>query len=102
MKNHDEILLDNAVQAMQNDGPSAELLSNSAQHVAERLGIESANASFVEVINSCDDVQKMLPAYQAKNLSASQSLLVESHLRDCHVCLHKSRSVSKAAVLDWS
>ena len=102
MKNHDEILLDNAVEAMQNDGPSAELLSNSAQHVAERLGIESADASSVQAINSCDDVQKMLPAYQAKNLSASQSLLVESHLRDCHVCLRKSRSASKAAVLDWS
>lgn len=102
MKHQDETLLTSAVEALQADNPSAAMLSTSARRVAGRLGVSGAENVSPDAINSCDDVQKMLSAYRAKTLSESRSLLVEAHLRECHVCLRISRSESKSALVDWS
>jgi len=102
MIQREESLLRNAIESLQADEPGEEMLSASAMRVAGRLGIDSVDDISIEAINSCDDVQSMLGAYRAKTLSQSQLLMVEAHLRECLVCLHKSHAKSRAPVLDWS
>lgn len=97
-----EALLKNAIESLQTDKPGEEMLSASARRVAGSLGIDDAESISVETIGGCEDVQRMLRAYRAKTLAGSQSLVVEAHLRECLVCLSKSRSESRSSVLDWS
>jgi hypothetical protein len=102
MNQRDEALLRNAIESLQADEPGANMLSASSRRVAGRLGIKDADDFSSQAINSCDDLQKMLPAYRAKTLPESQSLMVEAHLRECHACLRRSRGESTSMELDWS
>jgi hypothetical protein len=101
MKHQDETLLTAAIDALKTNEPSSAMLAASARRLSEHLGVEGIDGISVDAINSCDDVQHLLSAYRAKTLSKPQSLMVEAHLRECLVCLHKSRSESNLAVLDW-
>jgi len=102
MRHTKESLLKNAIESLQADNPGEEMLSASGRRVARSLGIDDAEGISVEAIGSCEDVQRKLRAYRAKTLAGSQSLMVEAHLRECLVCLSKSRNKSGAAALDWS
>jgi ferric-dicitrate binding protein FerR (iron transport regulator) len=98
MKNHDEILLDEATQAMRAAGPDANELSASAEKVAGRLGI--AFAENTDAIENCEDMRPLLDAYRAGTLPLTRALLVEAHLRECAVCFRRLRSGSGA--VNWS
>lgn len=100
MKHQDDALLTAAIDALKTNEPNSAMLAASARRVSERLGVDGIDGICVAAINSCDDVQHLLSAYRTKTLSKPQSLMVEAHLRECLVCLHKSRSES--AVLDWA
>ena len=98
MKNHDEILLDNATEAMRTAKPSASDLSASADKVAARLGIAFAKDS--EAVESCEDMRPLLDAYRAGTLPVTRALLVEAHMRECAVCYRRLRSGSGS--VNWS
>jgi len=75
-----------------------------AARVWSRLA-EADPAAAVEVdeekpIRSCDDYQRLIPAFVAGSLSTSRRLLVESHSRECVPCrkvLKETRSGSRPA-----
>lgn len=98
MKNQDEVLLDQATQAMRRATPDASDLSASAEKVAARLGI--AYAENTDAIESCEDMRPLLDAYRSGTLPLTRSLLVEAHLRECTVCYRRLRSGSGA--VNWS
>jgi len=98
----DEMLLRNAVQALQADEPGAEQMTASARRVADKLGIDTLNESTVVAITSCDDVQHLFGSHRAGTLSHARSMLIEAHIRDCSACRRRFRGGSSAAVLDWS
>jgi hypothetical protein len=100
MKHQNDAMLTAAIDALKTNEPNSAMLAASARRVSERLGVDSIDGISVGAINSCDDVQHLLSAYRTKTLSKPQSLMVEAHLRECLVCLHKTRSES--AVLDWA
>lgn len=97
MKNHDELLLDQATQAMRATAPNASELSASAEKVAERLGI--AFADNANAIKSCEDMRPLLDAYRAGTLPLTRALLVEAHLRECAVCFRRLRG---SEAVNWS
>jgi FecR protein/Protein of unknown function (DUF3352)/Putative zinc-finger len=98
---HDETLLETGIHALKAAEPDAAELSASAMRVANRLGLDGVNSVQVETIESCADVQHLLPAYRAGTLSQARSMLIEAHMHDCGACRHQFRSGS-AKVLDWS
>lgn len=77
--------LDNAIQAMREDVPSAPEVSQAGHRVWARIQNEDIAAD-VEQIRGCHDVRLLLPALHAGKLSASRKLLVEDHLRECLSC----------------
>jgi len=98
MKNQDEILLDQATQAMRKTTPDASELSASAEKVAGRLGIAFAEST--DAIESCEDMRPLLDAYKSGTLPLTRALLVEAHLRECAVCYRRLHSGSGA--VNWS
>jgi len=105
MKQHDEILLSNAIEVLRNDRPDATQIAASIARVAGQLGITELNtaaaATAIHAISNCGDVEQLLAAYRSGTLPASRALLVEAHLRDCRACLSRYRN-GGATVLDWS
>ncbi len=97
MKNHDEVLLDSATQAMRDAQPEAGQISAAAEKVAGKLGIAFAESASIE---SCEDVRSLFSAYRAGTLPENRALLVKAHLRECGVCLRRFHSGSGA--VDWS
>jgi len=97
---HDEILLNAALEDIKAAEPNAAEVSASARRVADRLGIDDVRGAAIDAIHNCSDVQKLLPAFQAGNLSNARSLMIHAHLSECSVC--RRRLQSGAAVLDWS
>jgi len=98
MKNQDEILLDQATQAMRTTTPDSSEFSASAEKVAGRLGI--AFAENTDAIESCEDMRPLLDAYRSGTLPLTRALLVEAHLRECAVCYRRLHSGSGA--VNWS
>jgi ferric-dicitrate binding protein FerR (iron transport regulator) len=94
------MLLNAAVEEVKAVQPNATDLSASARRVADRLGIDHLQGAAIDAIHSCGDVQKLLPAFQAGNLSNARSLLIHAHLSECSAC--RRRLQSGTAVLDWS
>jgi hypothetical protein len=97
MKNMDEELLEQAMQAMRTASPEAGELSASAEKVAGRLGI--AFAENEDAIESCHEMRPLLDAYRSGTLSVGRTLLVEAHLRECSVCYRRFRG---AGTVNWS
>lgn len=97
MKNREDIILDQATQAMRESRPEPGQIATAAENIATRLGI-SFNES--AAMQSCDDMRPLLAAYKAGTLPESRALLVKAHLRECGVCLRRFHSGSGA--VDWS
>ncbi len=97
MKNHDEVLLDSATEAMREAQPEAGQISAAAEKVAGKLGIAFEESAAIE---SCEDVRSLFSAYRAGTLPENRALLVKAHLRECGVCLRRFHSGSGA--VDWS
>jgi hypothetical protein len=96
----DEMLLKTAVKAIQAAEPDDAQIAASAMRVADRLGLDGVTNTAIDVIESCDDVQHLLPAYRAGKLENPRTLVIEAHLRECSVCQHKFRAGT--AQVDWS
>src|ERR1051325_2661458 len=83
--------LDTAVDAMRTDIPAQKQVQEAGARVWSRL--QSVDiATDVEQIRGCADVRRLLPAFNAGQLSASRALLVEDHLRECTGCREVARS----------
>ena len=98
MKNQDEILLDQAAQAMRAAAPDASELSASAEKVAGRLGIAFAQST--DAVENCGEMRSLLDDYRAGTLSVGRTLLVEAHLKECGVCYRRFHSGSGA--VNWA
>jgi hypothetical protein len=98
----DEEILINATKSVRDTVLDQDQLSNSAARVAERLGVNMNMNSAANVIQNCDDVQQSLTAYRAGSLPAARVVLIDSHLRDCGVCLRHYRSQEGQTAVDWS
>ena len=97
MKNREDVLLDQATQAMREGRPGPGQISSAAEKVAQRIGVPFTEGMAIE---SCDEMRPLLAAYKAGMLPESRALLVEAHLRECGVCLRRFHSGSNA--VDWS
>ncbi len=105
MRHDSESLLDTAVHSIHTDEPDATEISASAKRVAGRLGIDATrglNLSALSTIESCADVQQLLPSYRSGELSDARSLLIRAHLRDCGECHRSYSDGSRQTGLDWS
>jgi hypothetical protein len=106
MNTNDKELLDKALLAMRADEPETQAILTSAQRVSRQLGIELNHEAFTGAIRNCESVQQLLPAHRAGTLPEARALLVDSHLRDCGICLRLSRQAAAdlegPARLDWS
>jgi ferric-dicitrate binding protein FerR (iron transport regulator) len=90
--------LDSAVETMRNDIPAQKQVQEAGARVWSRL--QSVDiATDVEQIRGCADVRRLLPGFLAGQLSASRSLLVEDHLRECHDCREVAHSGSAHQVV---
>ncbi len=98
MKQHADELLDRALKQIHAEEPAAAELSLASRRIADRLGVgmSDANAGLIE---GCDDVRRLLPAYRTNGLSAARTQLVAAHLRDCGACLRQAEAGT--AALDW-
>jgi hypothetical protein len=100
----EEMLLNEGIEALRADVPGDAEVGAAAERVAERLGMNGAQAA-VGAIQSCEDVQRLFAAYRAGTLAPAKSLLVQAHIRDCSVCGHRFHTGTMgtgAKVLDWS
>lgn len=99
--NHPEF--DDVVRSVRNDEPTAGQVGESAGRVWQKLQATAADAQLQpEIIQGCEDVVKLLPAYSAGQVSAQRALLVETHLRDCVTCRRKAEGRESANVLKWA
>jgi hypothetical protein len=88
---------DEVMDAVRNDVPDAQVISEAVARVRSRLEAEASGAAIsaiseaglssnVEHLNSCADFRAVLPAYRANTLSEARRLLVEDHLHSCVAC----------------
>jgi hypothetical protein len=90
--------LNSAIDALRADEPSNEELRAAGNRVWSKLQT-SAMQDAPELIQGCDDIVGLLPAYRAGNMSRERALLVESHLRDCVSC--RQRAEGRSTVIQW-
>ena len=83
---------------MRNDEPSAENIRGASARIFHKLQTTAAETQ-PELINGCDDIVRLLPPYQAGELSSQRALLVETHLRDCVNC--RMQAEGRTTVLQW-
>lgn len=102
MRQREETLLKNAVQAIQAAEPDREQLRSAASRVAHRLGIDDTVQPAIPAIDGCDDVRQLLSSYQAGKLPSARCLVIEAHLRDCGECRRQLHAGSGRAATDWS
>src|SRR4051812_23358938 len=85
--------LEDAIRAVRIDEPTAEEIRSAASRVMQKL--EGSRAvQQPEMIRGCEDVQHLLPAFNAGELTANRALVVEAHLRDCVNCRLHSRGLA--------
>lgn len=77
--------LDDAIQAVRTDVPTADEIRTASARVMQRLDAAAANEQPV-IIAGCEDVQALLPMLGAGKLTSERALVVKAHLRDCMAC----------------
>ncbi|MGZ4815909.1 MAG: FecR domain-containing protein [Terriglobales bacterium] len=95
-RNHPD--LDSAVNAMRSDEPSSEELRAAGTRVWQKFQASTSDPQ-PELIQGCDDVVRLLPAFRAGELSAQRALLVETHLLECATC--RQRAEGRSTVVQW-
>ena len=94
-KNNHE--LEDAIRAVRQDEPTSEEIRTAAGHIMQKLEGSSASQQ-LDMIRGCEDVQRLLPAFNAGELAAGRAMVVEAHLRDCVSCRSRSRGLASEAV----
>jgi hypothetical protein len=102
MNREEKSILDRATYALQADVPDADAITASAAKSAQRLGIEINHEAFSGTIRNCDDVRQLLDLYRAGTLPEARTLLVQSHLRECGLCLRHFREGGAEGAVDWA
>jgi len=95
-RNHPD--LDSAVNAMRNDEPTPEQIRGASARILHRLQADAPVAQ-PELIQGCDDIIRLLPAFNSGELSGQRALLVATHLHDCVSC--RQRAEGRATVVQW-
>lgn len=87
-----------ALSAMRADEPSSEQIRVAGERVFQKLQ-ERETMTQPEVIRSCEDVVRALPAFASGQLPADRRLLIESHVRDCASC--RKAAQGRTDVVEW-
>lgn len=93
--------LNDAIRTAREDKPESGELRAAADHIWARMQASATGlAADVEQIHGCEDVQRLLPAYQLGRLSRERTLLIDAHLHECAVCrqIHQQKRVT----VDWT
>lgn len=107
-KNQDpnDLLLDEAVDAVRRDEPSAEALDAASARVLERLQaaaaatVVAAESNEQARMDDCEGLQAQLPAFVAGTLPAARSVLIEDHVRHCLSCRRVLKAVREGRPVD--
>ena len=78
--------LDEVLDAIRTDEPSAGELEAAAHRVSATLGLSAAVAGAPTHIENCAGFQALIPAYLAGSLPSQTALLIEDHSRECIPC----------------
>jgi len=97
MTHKNENDFERALHALRDDEPSAQELRQAGSRVWQRL--QGAKQQ-PELIQGCDDVRRLLPAYSAGELAPERELLIAAHLRECLTC--RQRAEGRAPAVDWT
>ena len=101
--NNPQRMLDEAVSAIRNHEPEAEIMRGAGEHVWEHLAQSGDALSAGESIRGCADVRKLLVQYRNGELMPARKLLVSAHLNECVECRRAAgRDLNATAAAPWS
>lgn len=80
--------LDQIIDEIRNEPVDAVAMEQAAARVRARIMPRGESSATLELLRSCSDFQSLVPAYLAKNLSESKTLLLEDHIHQCVDCRH--------------
>ena len=92
--------LDDAIAAVRSEQPDNATIESARDRVWMNLRGTAPMPEIVS-INGCADVEALLPAYRAQQLSPARQLIVHDHLRECVECRHMYQDGSKAIPVAW-
>ena len=78
--------LDEVLNSMRTDEPSALEVESAASRVSARLGLSATVAGTPTHIENCEGFQALVPAYLAGSLPSQTALLIKDHSRECIPC----------------
>lgn len=94
--------LDDAIAAVRGEQPDNATIESARDRVWMNLRGTAPMPEMMPVsINGCADVESLLPAYRAQQLSPARQLIVHDHLRECVECRHLYQDGSKAVPVAW-
>ncbi len=89
-------ILDKAVAAVQNQEPDPGAVDAAIHRVGDAMASPAASSPVDEtplVLRGCADIQALVPAFVAGQLSPARALLVEDHTRSCVPCRRALKAV---------
>lgn len=94
---------EDAIAAVRSQQPDNATLEAARDRVWMNLRGEAAMPEMASVasIHGCEDVQGLLPAYRAQQLSPARLLIVNDHLRECVDCRHMYKDGTKVIPMAW-
>ncbi len=95
--------LDDAIAAVRSQQPDNATMEAARDRVWMNLRGEAAMPEMASgaSIHGCEDVQGLLPAYRAQQLSPARLLIVNDHLRECVDCGHMYHDGAKVIPMAW-
>ncbi|MEM1245204.1 MAG: FecR domain-containing protein [Acidobacteriota bacterium] len=104
-----DVLLDEALEAVRRDEPSAEALDAASARVLERLKAAAAVGTAAETasaqaelakMDTCEEIQAQLPAYVAGTLPEARAMLIEDQVKNCLSCRRALKAIREGRPMD--
>ena len=96
-----DLLLDEALEQIVQEEPTDEMIERSATRtwgaVSALLNAEKSESPQGLVLRSCEDYQKLIPAFLSRELNEARSLLLQDHSRECVPCRKAIREAREEA-----